>query len=69
MLIVGFSIQLARVNSIQGKVWLIQSLSGKYLQARCLFMPVMDFWACNSDNYMSLYSSEALTQILNPAKW
>lgn len=33
VLLVEFSIQLARVNSIQAKVQLIQLLCGKYLQA------------------------------------
>lgn len=33
------------------------------------FMPVMDFWACNSNNYMLLYDPGALTQILNLVKW
>lgn len=33
------------------------------------FMPVMDFWACNSNNYMSLYCPGALTKILNLVKW
>lgn len=32
------------------------------------FMPDVDFWACNSNNYMSLWDLEALTQMLNLVK-
>lgn len=64
MLLVEFSIQLARVNCIQAKVQLIQLLCGKYLQAHGLSCQ-SHFWALNLNNYMSLYASGALTQIIN----
>lgn len=68
MLLVEFSLQLARVNSIQAKVQLIQLLCGKYLQAHGLSCQSWTSEHVPSIITCNYRTPGALTQILNPVK-